>query len=249
MSYREFFKGKVVVLTGGSSGIGRASSFLLAQMGARVISIGRTEEHIKEVAKLHKNIKGVQIDLLRDDASKKLITFIKSNYKKVDGFVHCAGVIYTESFETFRMYELEEMEKINVNAGFELLQGLLPFFRKGSVVFVSSIDAFFKEAIPSSGYALTKAAILGLVGALAGELGERGIRVNAIVPGLIRTPMTEDFFTEEFNKQREDFLERVPLKRAGTAEEVAKLILFLLSDDSSYITGDAIFIDGGYHIG
>lgn len=249
MSYKEFFKGKVVVVTGGSSGIGRASSFLLAQMGARVISIGRTEKHIKEVTRLHKNIEGLKIDLLRNDAVKKLITFVKGNYKEIYGFVHCAGVIYTEPFETFRMYELKDMEEINVNAGFELLQGLLPFLKKGSVVFVSSIDAFFKESTPSSGYALTKAAILGLVRALAGELGKREIRVNAVVPGLIRTPMTEDFFTKEFDKQRQDFLKRVPLKRAGSAEEVAKLILFLLSDDSSYITGDTIFIDGGYHIG
>ncbi len=249
MSYKEFFRGKVVVVTGGSSGIGRASSFLLAQMGARVISVGRTENHIREVTVLHKNIEGVQMNLLEDNASDKLTRFIKRYYKRINGFVHCAGVIYAEPFETFRMHELREMEKVNVDAGFELLQKLLPFFSEGSAVFVSSIDAFFSETNPSSGYALTKSAILGLVKALASELGEKKIRINAVIPGLIRTPMTEDFFTEEFNEQRQSFFKRIPLKRAGTAEEVARLILFLLSDDASYITGDTIFIDGGYHVG
>ena len=114
---------------------------------------------------------------------------------------------------------------------------------------MSSIDAYFGETAPSSGYALTKASLIGLTNALAFELGKYKIRVNTILPGLIRTHMTEDFFKSEFDRERSEFLKRVPLGRVGDPTEVAKLIAFLLSDDSSYITGDSIFMDGGYHIG
>jgi len=132
----------------------------------------------------------------------------------------------------------------------EFIRDLLPLFKNGgSVVLVSSIDAFFKERAPSAGYALTKSAIIGLTNSLASELGRYRIRVNSVSPGLIRTHMTEDFFTEEFELERKQFLERVPLGRAGSPDEVARLIAFLLSDDASYISGDNIFIDGGYHTG
>jgi Dehydrogenases with different specificities (related to short-chain alcohol dehydrogenases) len=128
------------------------------------------------------------------------------------------------------------------------LRDLILLFKEGgSVVFISSIDVFFGESAPSSGYALTKSSLIGLTNALAFELGKYKIRVNTILPGLIRTNMTEDFFKSEFDKERSEFLKRVPLGRAGTPEEVAKLIAFLLSEDSSYITGNSIFIDGGYH--
>ena len=237
------------MITGGSSGIGRALSFLLAKNGASVISIGKTKSHLEETSLLHPNINTVQCDLSKTGEIERLFEKIRQIFSHINGFVHSAGIIYTEPFKTFRMYELREMERVNVESGFELLQKILPLFDEGSIVFVSSIDAFF-EAVEraSSGYALSKAATLGLVKALASELGKRNIRVNAVVPGLIRTQMTEDFFEDEFNKKRKRFLERVPLNRAGRASEVAKLILFLLSDESSYITGDSIFIDGGYHI-
>ncbi len=240
--------GKTFVITGGSSGIGRASALLLARNGANIFITGRNEKRLKEVAKYSKNIVSISADLSKTDAADKVADIVASNTSEISGFVHCAGEIYTEPFETFRMRELIEMEDININSGFKILKKLMPIFPEGSVVFVSSIDAYIGAVNPpSSGYALTKGAIISLTKALASELGRKNIRVNCVTPGLIRTRMTEDFFSDEFAEDYRKFLERVPLKRAGKPEEVAKLIYFLLSDDASYINGDTIFIDGGYH--
>ncbi len=250
------FDGKIVVITGGSSGIGRASAVELAKRGAFVIAIGRNPAHLRETAALHRNIYAVKADLsdesAMEDAKNEILKLAKrfgSLDSKIYGFVHSAGVIYTEPFESFRKHELEEMFRVNVLSGFEIFRTTLPLMKNGgSAVFVSSIDAFFGATDPpSSGYALTKGALISLTNALASELGEKNIRVNAVIPGLIRTAMTEDFFSDEFTAQRERFLSRVPLHRAGSADEVAKLVAFLLSEDASYINGDAIFIDGGYH--
>ncbi len=246
-----YFGNKTFVVTGGSSGIGRATVLMLADNGACVLTCGRNEKRLSELKKYSENIYVFKTDLSSEKDIEKFAKNILSFGKKISGFVHSAGIIYTEPFETFRKHELEEMLEVNVKSGFYLLQRILPKFQEagGSVVFVSSIDAYFGAVNPpSSGYALSKGALISLTNALASELGDKNIRVNAVIPGLIKTKMTEDFFTEEFNGERKNFLSRVPLGRAGTAEEVAKLILFLLSDNSSYITGDAIFIDGGYHV-
>ncbi len=247
----DYFKGKTFVITGGSSGIGRATSLMLAEKGALVFTCGRNKEKLSLLSNFSESIFPFQCDLSVLSAADEFAEHILSYAKEINGFVHSAGVIYTEPFETFRIHELLEMETVNVNSGFEILKRILPLFPEngGSVVFISSIDAYFGAMDPpSSGYALTKGALISLTNALASELGAKNIRVNAVVPGLIKTRMTEDFFSEEFKNEREKFLDRVPLGRSGSAEEVAKLILFLLSDDSSYITGNAIFIDGGYHV-
>ncbi len=247
------FDGKIILITGGSSGIGRASAVELAKSGAFVIAIGRNPAHLRETSAMHENIYTVKADLsdesAMEDAKNEILKLAKRFGSTVFGFVHSAGVIYTEPFESFRKHELEEMFRVNVLSGFEIFRAILPLMRSGgSAVFVSSIDAFFGATEPpSSGYALTKGALVSLTNALASELGEKNIRVNAVIPGLIRTAMTEDFFSDEFAAQMEKFLSRVPLHRAGSADEVAKLVAFLLSEDASYINGDAIFIDGGYH--
>ncbi|WP_041726004.1 SDR family NAD(P)-dependent oxidoreductase [Caldisericum exile] len=238
--------GKSILVVGGSSGIGRATSLLLDNLGAKVIATGRTKKHIDETLRLSARIVLGQFNLPYD--INELLNWVKEKTDSLNGIVFSQGVIFTEPFETFRDHELESMWKINVESSFKILRDLLPLFKNGgSVVFVSSIDAFFGEREPSSGYALTKSAIIGLTNALAYELGKYKIRVNSILPGLIRTNMTEDFFKSEFDSVREEFLRRVPLGREGSPTEVAKLITFLLSDDASYITGDSIFIDGGYH--
>jgi len=242
------FLGKSILVLGGSSGIGRATAIYLNSLGARVLATGRDKTHIEETLKINPRIEFFNATFPED--IPQLVDWVFMKLNEINGIVFSQGVIYTEPFSTFREHELDSMWEVNVKTNFLVLQKLLPLFKNGgSVVFISSIDAFFLEDSPSSGYALTKSAIIGLTNSLAGELGQYNIRVNCVVPGLIRTNMTEDFFKSEFEKERLNFLKRVPLKREGSPEEVAKLIVFLLSDDSSYITGDAIFIDGGYHIG
>ncbi len=243
-------KGKIILLTGGSSGIGRASLVMLASGKAKIIAVGRSERHIEETLAIVPQAHFIKADLSKDSAPDYVIEEVLKYTGTLNGFLHSAGVIYCEPFETFRMNELREMAKVNVESGFRILQGLLPAFKNGgSVVFLSSIDAYYGGDPPSSGYSMTKSALIGLTKVLAFELGRSKIRVNSIVPGLIRTPMTENFWDDEFKRRREEFLNRIPLGRAGTPEEVANLVTFLLSDASSYISGNSIFIDGGYHTG
>ena len=242
------FSEKSVLVIGGSSGIGRATSVYLSNLGARVFATGRTEAHIEETKALAPLIEFALIDLPKD--AEKLVKWVSEVVETLDGIVFSQGIIFTEPFETFRDYELEMMWKVNVEVSFKILRDLLPLFKNGgSVVLISSIDAFFKERAPSAGYALTKSAIIGLTNSLSSELGKYKIRVNSVSPGLIRTNMTQDFFADEFELERNQFLQRVPLGREGNPDEVARLIAFLLSDDASYISGDNIFIDGGYHTG
>lgn len=242
-------KNKIILITGGSSVIGRSSSLLLSKLGAKVIAVGRNKKHIEEVKTIDSHIGFIEEDFEKEGAFERVVKKVRDYTNILHGFVHAAGIIYTESFETFRYNELMAMQKVNVEAGFEILKGILPLFKEGgSVVFISSIDAFFGAYQPSCGYALTKGSLISLTNALAYELGKRNIRVNVIVPGLIKTKMTEDFFGDEFKKEREEFLKRVPLRREGSPDEVANLIAFLLSESSSYITGDIIFCDGGYHV-
>ncbi len=241
-------RGKTVLITGGSSGIGRALAVSLTKIGSRVIAVYRTSTHMKETRDIAPEVEFIRGDLKDPHDVRRIFEGVFEKTDKLNGFVHCAGEIFTEPFETFRTRELREMISVNIEAGFLLLRDVLPLFKDGgSIVFVSSIDAYLAEETLSAGYAVTKGALLSLTRALAFELGEKNIRVNAVVPGLIQTGMTEDFFKEEFKNSLNSFLKRVPLNRAGTPEEVANLIMFLLSDDSSYITGSEIFIDGGYH--
>lgn len=244
------FKGKVFLITGGSSGIGRASSLMLSKEGAKVIATGRDDSHMMEVLEIDPTIDFIKSDLRDENSYKVIVNRVFEKTDVLNGFVHCAGITYPEPCETFRLREMKEMLTVNVLSGFEILKGVLSLMKKGgSVVFISSIDAFYKSTPPSSGYALAKGSLISLTNALAPELGEREIRVNAVIPGLIRTRMTEDFFAEEFSAKNEELLKRIPLKREGKPEEVASLIKFLLSEESSYITGTSIFCDGGYHTG
>lgn len=245
---KEEFEGKTFLITGGSSGIGGALCLHLRRLGARVLAVYRTSHHMKKIHAQDPSIEFLRGDLSDPHDIKRIVEKIFEKTKVLDGFVHCAGEIFAEPFKSFRKYEFQRMFAVNVESAFVILKETLPLFKNGgSVVFVSSIDAFFGEEQPSSGYAATKGAINSLTISLSCELGKMNIRVNAVAPGLVRTPMTEDFFKEDFKESREAFMKRVPLGRAGTPEDVVNLIEFLLSERSSYITGDIIFIDGGYH--
>lgn len=242
--------GTLVAVTGSTGGIGRALVTLLAEEGARLVLAGGSAEKLEDVS--HSLPAGSVAAAfpadLRTEKGLQDCCVRLNEQPPVSGFVHLAGELRSDAFPDAREAELRETLTITAIAAFELSQVVFRRAPHGSsLVFVSSIDAHRHPLHPpSASYDAAKRTLESLSESLAVEGGPRGIRSNCIVPGLIRTPMTEDFFGQDFEEERGSFLRAVPLARAGSVGEVANLIAFLLSSRSSYVTGATVPIDGGF---
>jgi NAD(P)-dependent dehydrogenase (short-subunit alcohol dehydrogenase family) len=240
---------KVVVITGGTTGIGQAAARLFHEQGARVYITGRNE---KTLAEAQKNLPA-DIVTIRSDASRledidALAADIKNKAGRVDVLYINAGVAKFLPFESITPDIFDEMFNINFRGAYYTIQKLLPLMGEGSsIVLTTSIAADLGMAT-SSAYGATKAALSSLARTLSNELAPRGIRVNEVSPGPIETPIYGKLGMPQ--DQVEGFKgmmsELVPVKRFGSAEEVAKAALFLASSDSSYLLGSKIRIDGGF---
>lgn len=239
-------KDKIILITGATSGIGLALCKYLLENNCRVIAVGRDEHKIENL----KSAKFLFIKLDLNDFSQYNKIFEEAlNGEKLDGFVHCAGIEETMPITLYTPENIQKIFSINVFSGIELLR----FFSKkkysndgSSVVFISSVMGELGQP-GKIGYCSTKAAILGLVKSSALELAKRKFRVNAISPGVVNTPMTQKLFSQidEDNIQRIKNMHPLDI---GEVEDVIPLLAFLLSDNSRWITGQNIKIDGGYSI-
>ncbi len=240
----------LIVLAGATSGIGNAVATLLEQEQARMVFVGGREEGLAALtARLRKGtvLESIPGDFRRSQDRQRCIEATNA-LQGISGFVFLSTELRTDSVCEARISEFRETFDVNFFSAFDLAQSILLHSAPGaSLVFTSSIDARRHPiGTPSAAYDSSKKALESLSGSIAAECGPRHIRSNCIVPGLIRTPMTEDFFAPSFDQERRRFLAAVPLARAGTAAEVADLIVFLLSPRSSYITGTTIPVDGGF---
>jgi NAD(P)-dependent dehydrogenase (short-subunit alcohol dehydrogenase family) len=244
-------QGRVVIVTGASSGIGRATALLFARNGATVVAVGRNE---KELAGLSKEagkdaaIKPHLADIMEFSQLDRIVTETVDSYKRIDVLVNSAGVIKNGSIENTTVDDWDKMMHINVRSVFLLIQKCVPCLEetRGNVVNVSSVTG--TRAFPNVlAYCVSKAAVDQLTRCTALELAPKRIRVNAVNPGVVitnlhkRGGMAEDAY--------ETFLENAknthPIGRPGNPEEIAELIHYLASDKASWITGVTYAIDGG----
>ncbi len=239
--------GKTILVTGASSGIGRATAILCSQMGAQVVITGRNEERLQETLSSLSGEVNLQIaaDLTDDESRTQLVESIPS----LDGIVHCAGIGHRKPCKAINAEDIATVMNANFNAAVLLQAGLLAkkkVNKSASLVFVSSRAAEI-PSIANALYSASKGAIQSYSNCLSIELAPRGIRVNCIRPALVWTPLWESLIKND--GMTEDglnaSLSKYPLRRFGRPEDIANLAVFLLSDASSWMTGSCIDITGG----
>jgi 3-oxoacyl-[acyl-carrier protein] reductase len=244
----KLLQNKVALVTGASKGIGRGVALKLAEYGADVAftylsSVEKGQALERELAAFGIKAKGYRSDASDNKASEELITAVITDFGKIDAVVNNAGI--TKDGLLMRMSEeqFNDVIRTNLNSVFNITKAVMkPMLkaRSGSIINMSSVVGV-KGNAGQANYAASKAGINGFTKSVALELGSRNIRCNAIAPGFIETEMT-GVLPEETVKQ---WREAIPLKRGGTPEDVANLVVFLASDLSSYITGQVIHCDGG----
>lgn len=240
--------GKIAVITGGSSGIGLAAAKSLVAEGAHVFITGRREvELAKAKAEIGRNVTAVQGDVANLADLDRLYDTVKKEKGALDIIVASAGFVERVSLTDSTPEHFDRTFNVNARGAWFTVQKALPLLRSGgSIVLVSS--ALHLKGLPEHGaYSATKAALRSFARTWAMELKGRGIRVNTLSPGAIDTPIIDGQFKTkaEADGAKEFFASITPLGRIGRAEEMARAILFLASDDSSYSTGIDLVTDGG----
>ncbi len=248
MAYNPYsLEGKIILITGGSSGIGQSTAIECSKLGAKVIIVGRNEERLNEtfVALEGDGHLQVRLDLTDITSVEKLV----KELPLLDGCVNNAGIGGKTPIAFIRPEGLQRILDINTLAPVYLTQMLVKRkkLKKGaSLVFTSSISGVYSVDIGNAMYSITKGAIDGFMRNAAIELAVKGIRVNSVNPGMVDTPINHiDNFTEE---QMQKDIANYPLKRYGVPNDVAWGIIYLLSDASSWVTGTNLKIDGGYSL-
>ena len=240
--------GKTALVTGASRGIGRATALALAKAGAQVIvHYGNAQKEadavVKEIIAAGGRAQKVSADLSKPTGAHELAKQVRGIVgDRLDILVANAGISKAASIEELTVDDFDQLFAVNVRAPYFLVQQLLPTMCKGStIIFTSSLVAHAVVGTLSA-YAATKGAIDTLVKHFAAALGERGIRVNAVAPGVVDTDMSNFTKTDE---GRDRALSMQALKRLATPEDIAGAMLFLASDEARWITGETMRVDGG----
>ncbi|MBX3292497.1 MAG: SDR family oxidoreductase [Acidobacteria bacterium] len=245
-------KDKVVVVTGASSGIGRAAALAFANEGASVVGIGRNEKALIDELKISKasdgSIKPLLADLAEPTQLERAVNEVIDSFGKVDVLVNCAGILRGGNIETTTIDEWDKTMNINLRSVFMLTQRFVPHLigSKGNIVNVSSVAG--TRAFPNVlAYCVSKAALDQFTRCLALELAPRGVRVNAVNPGVVVTNLHKrgGMSEEDYEAFLENSKNTHPIGRPGEPEEVANLIVYLASEKAGWITGATYAIDGG----
>jgi len=240
------FEGKRVLVTGGSSGIGRATVLAFAQEGATVVAAARGEQRLAQVRATapEGSVHTMQADMGSPQDGRRTVTGAIELLGGLDILVNNAGVSYMEPFLEATPEHWSETLDVNLSGPYFASQVAARHMVDnggGNIVNVASTDSFIVEA-PSVHYMVSKAGLAHLTRVIAFELGHLGIRCNAVCPGLTKTAMVADGWTPEF---WENYMRRIPLRRPAEASEQAEVVLFLSSPAASYVNGETIVVDGG----
>ena len=233
---------KTFFITGLGSGIGLATGKCLVDHGAIVVGTVVNEEQQKATASFAQHC--YQVDVTDTNTLTEAIASASGKNQKLDGIIGCAGAIILKTSAETSSEEWQNIIDLNLSANFELAKTASSYLRDHSaMVFISSQIGLVGHK-NAAAYAASKAGLNGLTRALALEMADRNIRVNAIAPGPIATPMTAK--TRATPERYEHLVKQIPLGRFGEADEIAKLAVFLASDAASFITGQVIVADGGF---
>lgn len=243
------FRGKTVIVTGSTRGIGNAIAYRFVSLGANVMLSGTTEK-VNSIADKLKNhgfsVAGYFGDLSTKNASQELVEKTVEVFGSVDILVNNAGVTCDKLLIRMEEEDWDKVVQTNLKSAFLCTKAAVRIMmkkRKGSIINISSIVGLMGNA-GQANYAASKAGLIGFTKSVAREFAPRGITCNAIAPGFIETQMTDSLSAEI----KENYMKSIPLGRYGTSSEVADLAVFLSSDKAQYITGQVINIDGGLYM-
>jgi len=240
--------GKVAVVTGGNSGIGLATAKLFHAEGAKVAIAGRDQKTLDEAGKaVGEGTLAVRADVAKLSDIDTFISAVGKKFGKIDVLFANAGVARFAPFEQSAEAFFDEQFDINVKGLYFTIQKALPLMKDGGSIILNASVAGQKGTEYATVYAATKAAVRSFARTLTSELVGRGIRVNVVSPGPIETPIfgRTGLPQEQIDEFAKQIVSSVPMKRFGQPEEVANTVLFLASKESSYISGQEIFVDGG----
>lgn len=241
-------KNKVAFITGGNSGIGLATAKLFVREGAKVVITGRRQEALDAAVKeIGGEVTAVLADAKDIAASEAAVQKAVATYGKIDILFLNAGIAHFMPVSHITEEHFDDHFNTNVKSPFFTIKAAIPHLNEGGVI-ISNTSIVHQKGFPGSGvYSATKGALRLLSRVLTNELKDKKIRAVSVAPGPIETPIygKMDMSSEQLNDMGADFAQQVPLGRFGTSEEVANAVLFLASDDASFITGVELEIDGG----
>jgi NAD(P)-dependent dehydrogenase (short-subunit alcohol dehydrogenase family) len=241
-------EGKVAVITGGNSGMGLATAQRFVAEGAYVFITGRRQAELdKAVELIGKNATGVQGDVSNLADLDRLYATVKEQKGRIDVLFANAGGGELAALGSITEEQFDRTFAINVRGLLFSVQKALPLFRDGGSIILNASIASIKGIPAASVYSASKAAVRSFARTWTSELKGRQIRVNTLSPGPIDTPIFEtgNYTKEEIERMKAGFVAQVPMGRIGTSDEIAKVALFLASDDSSFVSGVELFVDGG----
>jgi NAD(P)-dependent dehydrogenase (short-subunit alcohol dehydrogenase family) len=246
--------GKVALVTGAGTGIGRAVSVRLAEEGAEVVVTSRTQAHVDETcaqaeAACGRRPLGLSLDVADGEAIDRTVAEVVERFGRIDILSNNAGIELVHgpaAWETTDE-EWEAVMRVNSTGFFRICRAVVPHMPAGgSIVNMASINSFVAWTNDAA-YTASKGALMQYTRALALDLAPRGVRANCVCPGVIDTPLTDLFLAaaDDPDSLRAEYERAAPLGRMGTAREVANCVLFLASDESSFVTGSGLVVDGG----
>ena len=239
------FKGKVAVVTGGSGGIGLDVSKKLAKLKIKVLILDINKPNISK----NKFIYFEKVDLSNQNEINQVINKFIKKEKRIDYIINAAGVLWFDKdlgLERIKTSIWDQVFAINLKSMLIVLKKILPSMKKnkfGSIVNISSIDALSGDDKPQEAYGASKAAMIRLSKSIAIQYANKNIRSNSILPGPVETPMQKRW--KKNPNAKKNLTKIIPLQRVGKPENIADTVLFLLSEQSSFITGTEIIVDGG----